>query len=166
MRIQKILLLVSAVLGIISAFTPVIFHVSPNYLNQFWSWGFILYFGLSSSEVGVSYIPEAEFLLPALFSMILILIFSIFILIFTLKGLKEKELNIKFPIIAGIIMIATPLLLMLSWHFLYTIGRGYPIFWGSYGGYNYYLPSFSFLLQFLAGGFGLLSSLVIKVKRK
>jgi hypothetical protein len=37
MRIQKIILLSSGIIGLISVFTPVIFHVSPNYLYQFWS---------------------------------------------------------------------------------------------------------------------------------
>lgn len=165
-RIQKIILLLSAVMGLLSVFTPVIFHVSPNYLYQFWSWGFTLFFGLSSSEVGVTYNTEAEFLIPALFSMILILFASSMVLIITLKRLREDELNVKIPIIGGIVMIATPLLLMVIWHFLYTIGRGYPIFWGSYGGENYFWPSFSFLLQLLAGGLTLLSSLMIKVKNK
>lgn len=165
MRFQKACLVLSAVLGITSVFTPIIYHISPNYLYQFWSWGFTLYFGLSSSEIGVSYNSEVEFLLPALFSIILILICSIFLLIFILKGFREKELKIRLPTIAGIIMIATPAILMISWHLLYTIGRGYPVFWGSYGGYNYYLPSYSFVFQFSAGGLALLSSLIIKMRR-
>ena len=166
MKIQKNILILSAILGLISAFTPVISHISPNYLIQFWSWGFNLFFGLSSSEVGFSYYTELELLIPALFSIILILLCSIFILIFTLKRFREKELNVRFPLISGIILITTPLLLMVSWHFIYTLSKGYPIFWGSYGGYNYYLPSFSLILQLLAGGFALLSSLIIKLKRK
>lgn len=165
MKIQKIFLLISAFLGLISAFLPIIFHISPNYLIQFWPWGFNLFFGLSSSEVGVSSFTELELLIPALFSTILILLCSIFMLVFTLKKFREKELNVRFPLISGIILITTPLILMVSWHFIYTLIRGYPIFWGSFGGDNYYLPSFSLILQLLAGGFALLSSLIIKVKR-
>ena len=129
MRIQKIILLSSAIMGLISVFSPVIFHVSPNNLYQFWSWGFTLTIGLSSGEVGVTYNTELEFLIPALFSMILILLSSGLILKSSLKGLREDEFNIKSSIIGGIIMIATPLLLMVIWHFIYTLGRGYPIFW-------------------------------------
>ena len=103
-RIQKIILLLSAVMGLLSVFTPVIFHVSPNYLYQFWSWGFTLFFGLSSSEVGVTYNTEAEFLIPALFSIILILFASSMVLIITLKRLREDELNVKIPIIGGIVI--------------------------------------------------------------
>jgi len=166
MRIQKIILLSSAVIGFISVFTPMIFHVSPNYLYQFWSWGFTLFFGLSSSEIGFTYNTEVEFLIPALFSMFLILLSSSLILISSIKGLRKDEFNIKISLIGGIMMIATPLLLIAIWHFIYTLGRGYPIFWGSYGNENYYLPSFSFLLQFLAGGFTLISILMIKAKNK
>jgi len=165
-RIQRIILLSSAIIGLISVFTPVIFHVSPNYLYQFWSWGFTLTIGLSSGEIGVTYNTELEFLIPALFSMILILLSSGLILKSSLKGLREDEFNIKSSIIGGIMMIATPLLLMVIWHFIYTIGRGYPIFWGSLGNENYYWPSFSLLLQLLAGGFTLLSSLMIKAQNK
>ena len=166
MRIQKTILLSSGVLGLISVFTPVIFHVSPNYLYQFWSWGFTLFFGLNSSEVGVTNNTEIEFLTPALFSMFLIIIGSSLILTSSIKGFREKEFNIRTSLIGGIMMIATPLVLMIIWHFIYTIGRGYPIFWGSFGTENYYWPSFSFLLQFLAGGCTLISILMIKVKNK
>ena len=166
MKIQKIILLSSGVLGLISVFTPVIFHVSPNYLYQFWSWGFTLFFGLSSTEIGVSYNSEIEFLIPAIISMFLILLSSCLILISSIKGFSENEFNIGTSLIGGIMMVATPLLLMVIWHFVYTIGRGYPIFWGSFGIENYYLPSFSFLFQFLAGGFTLISILLIKVKIK
>ena len=164
MRILKVILLTSAVIGLISVFTPVIFHVSPNYIYQFLSWVFTLFFGLSSSEVGVTYNTDVEFLIPALFSMILILLSSGLILRSSPKELRGDEFNIKISIIGGIIMIATPLLLMVIWHLIYTIGRGYPTFWGSYGNENYYWPSFSFLLQLLAGGFTLISSLIIKAK--
>ena len=166
MRIQKIILLSSAVIGFISVFTPVIFHVSPNYLYQFWSWGFTLFFGLSSSEVGVTNNTEVEFLIPAIFSMFLILLSSSLILKSSIQGMREDEFKIKIPIIGGSMMIATPLLLLVIWHFIYTIGRGYTIFWGSFGTENYYWPSFSFLLQFIAGGFILLSILMIKMKNK
>ena len=166
MKIQKIILLSSGVLGLISVFTPVIFHVSPNYLYQFWSWGFTLFFGLNSTEVGVSNNTEVEFLIPALFSMFLILLSTSLILKSSIKGLREDEFNIRTSFIGGIMMIATPLLLLVIWHFIYTIGRGYPIFWGSYGTENYYWPSFSFLLQFLAGAFTLISILMIKLKNK
>jgi len=166
MRIQKVILLSSSVIGIISVFTPVIFHVSPNYLYQFWSWGFTLFFGLNSSEIGVSYNTEVEFLIPALISMFLILLSSSLILRSSIKGLRKDEFNTKISLIGGIMMIATPLLLIVIWHFIYTIGRGYPIFWGSFGTENYYWPSFSFLLQFLAGGFTLISILMIKLKNK
>ncbi|MBY8987972.1 MAG: hypothetical protein KGD61_05920 [Candidatus Lokiarchaeota archaeon] len=164
MRIQKVILLLSGVIGLISVFTPVIFHVSPNYLYQFWSWGLTLFFGLSSTEVGVTYNTEVEFLIPAISSMFLILLSSSLILKSSIKGLREDEFNIKFSLIGGVMMITIPLLLMIIWHFIYTIGRGYPIFWGSFGGENYFWPSFSFLLQFLAGSFTILSSLMIKTK--
>ena len=166
MRIQKIILLSSGVIGFISVFTPVIFHVSPNYLYQFWSWGFTLFFGLNSEEAGTSNNTEVEFLIPALFSMFLILASSSMVLISSIKGLREDEINTKISLVGGIIMVATPLLLMISWHLIYTIGRGYPIFWGSYGTDNYYWPSFSFLLQFLAGGITIILSLTIRVKNK
>jgi len=164
MRIQKIILLSSGVIGLISVFTPVIFHVSSNYLYQFWSWGFTLFFGLSSSEVGFTYNTEVEFLIPALFSMFLILISSSLILKSSIKGFREDEINIKYAMVGGIMLIATPLFLIVLWHFIYTIARGYPIFWGSIGIENYYWPSFSFLLQLLAGGFTILSNLMIKAK--
>ena len=166
MRIKKIIILLSGVVGLISVFLPVIFHVSPNYLYQFWSWGYTLFIGLNSSEVGASNNTELEFLIPALISMFLVLCGASLVLISSIKGLREDEYNSKISLLGGIMMVATPLLLMISWHFIYTIGKGYPIFWGSYGTENYYLPSFSFLLQFLAGGFTLLSSLMIMMKNK
>ena len=166
MRIKKIIILLSGVVGLISVFLPVVFHVSPNYLYQFWSWGYTLFFGLNSSEVGASNNTELEFLIPALISMFLILASSSMVLISSIKGLRVDEINTKISLVGGIMTVATPLLLMISWHFIYTIGKGYPIFWGSYGTENYYLPSFSFLLQFLAGGFTLLSSLMIMMKNK
>ena len=126
----------------------------------------LFFFGLSSTEVGVTYNTELEFLIPAMISMFLILISSSLILRSSIKGLRKDELNIKISLIGGIMMIATPLLLLISWHFIYTIGRGYPIFWGSFGIENYFWPSFSFLLQFLAGAFSLLSNLMIKTKKK
>ena len=165
MRIQKILLLSAGVVGLISIFTPVIFHLSPNYLYQFWSWGLTLFFGLASTEVGVTSNTEIEFLIPALISMVLILLSSGLILKSSLKK-REDEINIKIPIIGGIMIIATPLVLMVIWHFIYTIGRGYPIFWGSFGSENYYLPSFSFLFQLLAGLLTFISCLMIKLKKK
>ena len=164
MRILKIILLSSPVIGFISVITPVIYHISPNYLYQFWSFGFTLTFGLSSSEVGTSYNTEVEFLIPALSSMILILLSSSLILKSSLKGLREDEFNSKISIIGGILMIGTPILLMIIWQIFYTLGRGYPTFWGSSGGDNYYMPSFSIYLQLLAGGFTILSSLMIKAK--
>ena len=164
-RILKIILLSSAVIGFISVITPVIYHVSPNYLYQFWAFGFTLTFGLSWSEVGTSYNTEVEFLIPALSSMILILLSSSLILKSSLKGLREDEFNSKISIIGGILMIATPILLIVIWHFIYTLGRGYPTFWGSYGGENYYMPSFSIYIQLLAGILALLSSLLIKKAR-
>ena len=165
-KIQKILLISAACIGFISVLTPVIFHVSPNYLYQFWSFGFTLSWGLRSSELVVSYNLEIEFLIPALSSVLLILLSSCLILKSSLKISSSDEFNRKNAIMGGILMISTPILLMVIWHLIYTLGRGYPIFWGSSGGYNYYWPSFSIYLQFIAGVLALILSLMLNRSKK
>ena len=79
------LLFSSGVIGIISIFTPVIFHVSPNFIYQFWLWGFTLFFGLNSNEIGTTYNTEAEFLIPGFIFLIQILMSSLLILFTTLS---------------------------------------------------------------------------------
>jgi len=54
---------------------------------------------------------------------------------------------------------------MIIWQLINTLGRGYPTYWGTSGGDNYFMPSFSIYLQLIAGGFTLLSSLVYKAKK-
>jgi len=76
----------SGVIGIISVFTPVVFHLSPNYFYQFWLWGFILFFSLNSNEIGNTYNTDVEFLIPGFIFLILIVISSVLILVVTLKG--------------------------------------------------------------------------------
>ncbi|QEE15773.1 hypothetical protein DSAG12_01600 [Promethearchaeum syntrophicum] len=164
MRIHKIILLSAAVIGFLSVFTPVIYHVSPNYLYQFWLWGFTLTFGLSSSEVDITFNTEVEFLIPALSSMIIILLSSGLILRASIKVVQEDEFNSKISFIGGILMIITPILLAVMWQIIYTLGRGYPTYWGSFGGENYFMPSFSMYLQVIAGGLTILASLMLKTK--
>lgn len=77
----------SGIIGIISLFTPVIFHISPNYMYNFWFWGLTLFFGLNSSEIGFTFDLELEFLIPGIISSIFIFV-SCFLIFFTL--LKEK----------------------------------------------------------------------------
>ena len=166
LKIQKIILVSAACIGLLSVLMPVIYHISPNYLYQFWALGFTLSFGLSSSEVVVSFNSEAEFLIPALFAILLILVSAGLILKSSLKMSSWDEFKRKMALTGGILMCATPILLMVIWHLIYTLGRGYPVFWGSSGGDNYYLPSFAIYLQFLAGGVAVIVSLMIKRSEK
>jgi len=165
-KIQKAILLSSAIIGIISVFTPVVFHISTNYLYQFWSWGTSLFFGLSSTEIGSTQNTELEFLIPALSSVVLILLSSGLILKSSLKGSREGEFNSKITFIGGIIMLTIPILLMIIWQLIYTLIRGYPTYWGSDGIYNYFMPSFSIYLQLLAGLLAISSILITKLKKK
>jgi len=148
---RKKILLLSVVLSLISLFTPVIYHESLNSIYQFWSWGLTLSFGLSSSEIGIIYNNEMEFLAPALFAMGLIILGCGLIL----YGLKKDKS--KYAIIGSSIIIGTPLLLSLLWQLIHTLIIGFPTFWGSSGGYNYFLPSFSMFFQLIAGVIALVS---------
>ena len=148
---RKKILLLSVILSLISLFTPVIFHVSTQTISQFWSWGSALFVWLNSGEIGITYNDEMEFLVPAFIAMGLIILGCVFIL----YGLNKD--NSKHAIIGSSIMIGTPLLLSLLWQLIYVFIVGYPTFWGSSGGYNYYLPSFSIFFQLIAGVIALVS---------
>ena len=150
----------SGVIGIISIFTPIIFHLSPNSVYNFWSWGFILFFSLNSNEIGTTYNTEVEFLIPGFLSLILIVISSVLILVITLKRKKSQIVNVKYHLIGGIVMIASPLVLMAAWQIIYIIVRDYPTFWGV----NYYWPSVAIFLQLIAGTLALLSNMKMRVK--
>ena len=151
---RKKILLLSVVLSLISIFAPVIYHVSPNSIYQFWSWGLTISFGLTSSEISIAYNNEMEFLVPALIAMGLIILGCGLII----YGLKKD--NSKHAIIGSIIMIGTPLLLSLLWQLIHILIVGYPTFWGSSGGYNYFLPSFSMFFQLIAGVIALASIII------
>lgn len=154
---RKKILLLSVILSLISIFTPIIFHVSFYSVYQFWSWGLIVSFGLNSSEIVITYNNEATFLIPALSAMGLIILGCGLIL----YGLKKD--NSKHAIIGSSIMIGTPLTLSLLWQLIHVLLVGYPTFWGSSGGYNYFLPSFSMFFQLIAGVIAL-ASLIINRK--
>ena len=153
--IRKKIILLSVILSLISIFRPIIFHISPYSIYQFWAWGLVLSFGLNSSEIGILYNNELEFLVPALFAACLIILGSAL----TLYGLRKD--NSKYVIIGNSIIIGTPILLALVWQLIYVLVVGYPTYWGSSGGYNYFLPSFSMFIQFIAGVIAVLS---IKIK--
>ncbi|MFW9936585.1 MAG: hypothetical protein ACFFD5_02995 [Candidatus Thorarchaeota archaeon] len=161
MSIKKKILSLSIILSIVSIFTPTIFHIGSglSFIYYFWSWGLIVFFGLNTSESGVYYNDELEFLIPAFLAIMLIIIGSLLIL----NGLRKNKS--KNALIGSIITIIVPLLLSGVWQLIYTLAKGYPTFWGSYGGYNYYLPSFSIFLQFTAGLIALIS-LKVNVKYK
>ncbi len=165
-KIQRIVLVSTACIGFLSVLTPVIYHISPNYLYQFWPFGFTLSFGLSTSEVVVSYNSEVEFLIPALSSILVIAFSSGLILKSSLKKTSENEFKRKIALIGGILLIITSIFIMVIWHLIYTLGRGYPVFWGSSGGDNYYTPSFGIYLQFVAGGVAVIVSVLIKRSEK
>ena len=142
---RKKILLISVILSLLSLFTPIIFHVSTYSVYQFWSWGFALSFRMDSGEIGITYNNETTFLIPALSAVVLTILGCGLIL----YGLKKD--NSKHAIIGSSIMIGTPLLLSLLWQLIHVLIVGYPTFWGSSGGYNYFLPSFSMFFQLLAG---------------
>ncbi len=152
----------SGVIGIISLFTPVIFHISPNYIYHFWFWGFTLFFGLTSNEIGFTYDSELEFLIPGIISSIFILISSVLILFTSIKVKREQQLKVKYYYIGGIFMIITPLFLIIGWQIFYIIIRSYPTFWGT----NYYWPSFAIILQFIAGTLSIISIMKLRVKKR
>ena len=152
--LRKKILLFSMILSLISLFTPVVFHVSFNSIYQFWSWGLTISFGLTSSEIGITYNNEMEFLVPALSALGLIVLGCGFII----YGLKKN--TSKLAIIGSSIMIGTPLLLSLLWQLIHVLIVGYPTFWGSSGGYNYFLPSFSMFFQLIAGVIALASIII------
>lgn len=145
--IQNKIPIAATVVSIISVFTPVIFHISPNYVYHFWLWGFTLFFGLNSSEIGITYNPDVEFLIPGIFSSILMLVSSIFFLLSLLKEERGQQIKLKYYYLGSIIMIATPLFLIIGWQIIYVVVRGYPTFWGG----NTYWPNLSLFLQFIAG---------------
>ena len=152
--LRKKILLLSMILSLISIFTPIIFHVSFYSVYQFWSWGLIVSYGLNSSEIVITYNDDATFLIPALAAMILIILGCSLIL----YGLKKD--NSKHAIIGSSIMIGTPLLLSLLWQLIHVLIAGYPTFWGSSGGYNYFLPSFSMFFQLIAGVIAFISMII------
>ncbi len=154
------LLFSSGVIGIISIFTPVMFHVSPNFVYHFWSWGFMLFFGLNSNEIGTSYNAEAAFLIPGIIFSIFMLMSSVLILYATLKGRKLQKISVKYYIIAGIMMILSPLFLMITWQTVHVLVLNYQTFWGG----NTFWPSISLFLQFLAGVLALLGSIKMRGK--
>jgi len=158
-RIQSKLLFSSGVIGIISIFTPVIFHISPNFFYHFWLWGSTLFFGLNSNEIGTGYNTEAAYLIPGIFCLILILMSSILILITTLKSKKMQKLKVKYYTIGGIVMILSPILLTIAWQIIHVLALGYQTFWGG----DIFWPNISIFLQFLAGALALLGS--IKMRR-
>lgn len=63
-------------------------------------------------------------------------------------------------------MLATPILLMIIWQLVQIIIVGYPTFWGSIGGHNFFMPSFSIYIQFIAGIMAVTSIIFMKVKKK
>ena len=154
------LLFISGVIGIVSIFTPVIFHIGANFIYQFWLWGSVMHFGLNSNEIGIVYDTEIEFLIPGVISLILMMTASILILFTSLKPKKRLEIWVKYYIIGGIVMIISPLFLIISWQIIYTLARDYPTFWGV----NYYWPSISIFLQSIAGILALIMSIKIRIK--
>lgn len=154
------LLFSSGVIGIISIFTPVIFHIGANFIYQFWLWGSVMYFGLNSNEIGIVYDTEIEFLIPGVIFFIIMLVISVLILFTIRKGNRMIEKLAKFYFIGGIVMIISPLFLMITWQIIYILVRDYPTFWGT----NYYWPSIAIFLQFLAGILAVLASLKIRDK--
>ncbi|MFX1569392.1 MAG: hypothetical protein ACFFCV_13605 [Promethearchaeota archaeon] len=154
------LLFFSGIIGIISIFTPVIFHISANFIYQFWLWGSVMYFGLNSNEIGIVYDTEIEFLIPAVIILILIMATSVLFLFTSLKPKKRLEIWARYYMIGGIVMIISPLFLIISWQIIYTLVRDYPTFWGV----NYYWPSIAIFLQLIAGILALVLSLKIRIK--
>jgi len=152
----------SGVLGIISVFTPVIFHVNPNEVYHFWLWGFTLFLGLNSNEIGSYYHTETDILIPGYISIILILISSVLILYVTLKGKRTQQFIAKYCIIGGIMMIASSLFLIISWQIISVIVMGYPTFWGE----NNFRPNIAIFLQFIAGTLVLVSTILSRKTRK
>ena len=163
---NKILLLTSAVICYISIFTPVVFHISTESVYQFWLWGTSLSFNLSTGEINSTQNTQLEFLIPALASMVFIIISSSLIIKTTLKGFRDDNFNSKMTILGGSLMLVTPILLMIIWQLVHTLIAGYPNFWGSTGGYNYFMPSFSIYMQFIAGIMVVISIIFMKVKKK
>ena len=145
MKIKKRLILISSILGIGSIFFPFVFHVSPNAIYQFWAWGTTISFGLTSSEINISYNSELAFLIPALVAVSLLIFGSLL----NLNGLRKGRS--KYIITGSIILIATPLVLSLLWQLIHILILDYPTFWGSAEGYNYFLPSFSLYFQLISG---------------
>ncbi len=139
-----------------------IFHISPNYFYHFWLWGFTLFFGLNSSEIGITYNTDVEFLIPGIFSSILILVSSIFFILSLLKGERGQQIKLKYYYLGSIIMIVTPLFLIIGWQIIYVVVRGYSTFWGG----NNYWPNFSIFLQFIAGILYLVSIKKTKTKKE
>jgi len=156
------ILISSGIIGIISVFTPVIFHISPNYFYHFWLWGLTLFIGLTSNEIGVTYNPDIEFLIPGIISSILFLISSIFIILSSIKEKRGQQIKTKYHYTVSIIMISIPLFLIIGWQIIYVFVRGYPTFWGS----NIYWPNFSIFLQFIAGILYLFSIKKIRTKKE
>ncbi|MFX0005369.1 MAG: hypothetical protein ACFFA7_01580 [Promethearchaeota archaeon] len=151
----------SGMIGIISLFTPVIFHISPNYMYNFWFWGLTLFFGLNSSEIGFTFDLELEFLIPGIISSIFIFVSCFLIFFILLKEKRQQQLKLMYYYIGGIFMIATPLFLIIGLQVIYIVVRGYPTFWGI----NYYWPYVAIYLQFIAGILYLLSLKKIRIRR-
>jgi hypothetical protein len=152
----------SGIIGIISVFTPIIFHISPNYFYHFWLWGLTLFLGLNSNEIGVSYNPDVVFVIPGIISSILFLICSIFIIYSSKKEKRGQQIKAKYHYTGIIIMIGTPLFLSIGWQIIYVVVIGYPTFWGS----NIYWPNFAIFLQFITGILYLFSIKKIRTKKE
>ncbi|UYP46826.1 hypothetical protein NEF87_003111 [Candidatus Lokiarchaeum ossiferum] len=161
-KIQKILLSLTGCIGFISVLTPVMFHVSPNYLYHFWAFGLVFGSALRSDEVVVYSNFQTEFLIPALFAVIVILVGCGLIFKSTFKISSRNDFNGKLAIIGGILMISTPVLLLAIWYLLHILDRGYSIFWGP----SDFTPSFSIYIQFFAGMSALILSLFMKKKKR
>ena len=154
------LLFSSGVIGIISIFTPVLFHIAPHSVYQFWVWGFIINFGINSSEIGFTYNSEAEFLIPGLLFLIPVVLSSLLFLNTSLKAKRTLKKFVKLYIIGGILMLISPLLLMITWQILYLLAMDFPTFWGE----DYYWPSIAIFLQLIAGIIATLASIIIRIK--
>ncbi|MFX0023772.1 MAG: hypothetical protein ACFE9S_15705 [Candidatus Hermodarchaeota archaeon] len=160
--IQKKIPITAAVISIISVFTPVIFHISPNYFYHFWLWGLTLFFGLTSNEIGVTYNLDVGFLIPGIISSIVFLISSIIVIFSLIKEKRGQQIKLKYYYTGTIIMIVTPLFLIIGWQIFYVVVIGYSTFWGG----NTYWPNFSLFLQFIAGMLYLVSIKKTRTKKE
>lgn len=152
------LLFSSGVIGIISIFTPVIFHISTYSVYQFWVWGFAISFGINSIEIGITYNSAADFLIPGFVFLIPVILSSLLILNTSLKARRMEEKLVRLYILGGILMLISPLLLMITWQIIYVFMMDYPTFWGE----NYFWPSIAIFLQLIAGILATFASIKIR----